>query len=50
MILKEGGAGRLYWASKVARSAWIVGEPNESTITMVWPLPVIPRLNRGCSL
>ena len=50
MILKDGGAGRLYWASKVARSAWIVGEPNESTITMVWPLPVIPLLNRGCSL
>ena len=50
MILKDGGAGRLNVASKVARSDWIVGDPNESTITMVWPLPVIPLLNSGCSL
>ncbi len=50
MMLKDGGAGRPNSASKVARSALIVGDPNESTITMVWPLPVIPVLNRGCSL
>ena len=50
MTLSDGGAGRLNWASKVARSDWIVGDPNESTITMVWPAPVIPWLNRGCSL
>src|ERR1700730_9006981 len=50
MIFRDGGAGRLYWASKTARSALIVGDPNESTITMVWPAPVIPALNRGCSL
>ena len=49
MILKDGGAGSPNCASKVARSDWIVGDPNESTITIVWPLPVIPRLNRGCS-
>ena len=49
MILKDGGAGRSNSASKVARSAWIVGDPNESTSTMVWPVPVIPLLNSGCS-
>ena len=50
MILKDGGAGRLNVASKTARSALIVGDPNESTITIVSPAPVIPLLNSGCSL
>ena len=34
--------GSLKYASKCARSLAIVGEPNESTITMVWPAPVMP--------
>jgi hypothetical protein len=28
----------------VSRSCWIVGEPNESTMTIVRPLPVMPFL------
>ena len=42
MILKNGGAGSLNCWSKTARSCLIVGEPNESTITIVLPLPVMP--------
>ena len=42
MILNDGGAGRLNCLSKTARSCLIVGEPNESTITIVSPLPVTP--------
>ena len=47
MILKEGGAGSPNWASNVARSDWIVGDPYESTITIVWPAPVIPLAEQG---
>ena len=35
--------GKPNCASKVWMSLWIVGEPNESTITMVFPAPVIWR-------
>ena len=42
MILNDGGAGRFVSWSNVARSLWIVGEPKESTKTIVLPLPVMP--------
>jgi hypothetical protein len=42
MILKLGGAGRPYAWSKTARSLAIVGDPNESTMTIVWPCPSMP--------
>ena len=42
MILNEGGAGRPNCWSNTPRSCLIVGEPNESTITIVLPLPVMP--------
>jgi hypothetical protein len=41
------GSGNPNCASKTLMSFWIVGEPNESTITMVRPRPVIPRWYRG---
>src|ERR1700733_2712976 len=47
MTLSDGGAGRLNCLSKTARSREIVGEPNESTITIVSPLPVTPREYSG---
>jgi len=42
MTVSDGGAGRPKSPSKRARSAATVGEPNESTITIVRPLPVRP--------
>ena len=42
MTLKDGGAGSPNVWSNVARSARIVGEPKESTMTIVAPLPVTP--------
>jgi hypothetical protein len=48
MIFNDG-AGSLNCLSKTAGSFLIVGEPNESTITIVSPLPSIPRLNSGPS-
>src|SRR2546425_12861734 len=39
---KEGGSGRPKVASKNLRSFSIVGLPNASTMTIVWPRPVIP--------
>jgi hypothetical protein len=39
--------GNPNWASKTLMSFWMVGEPYESTITIVLPLPVTPRLYRG---
>ncbi len=42
MILNDGGAGRPKVLSKALRSLAIVGEPNESTMTIVAPLPVTP--------
>jgi hypothetical protein len=50
MIRNDGGAGRWNCLSKVARSDLIVGDPKESTITMVSPRPVIPWANNGFSL
>jgi hypothetical protein len=50
MTLMEGGSGIPNCASNVDRSDTIDGEPNASTSTMVWPLPVMPRWNKGCSL
>ena len=47
MIVNDGGAGSLNCWSKTARSCLIVGEPNESTITIVSPLPVTPRAYSG---
>jgi hypothetical protein len=43
----DGGAGKPKVLSKCARSARIVGEPNESMITMVWRAPLIPLRSRG---
>ena len=40
MVRFSGGSPNC--ASKVAMSLRIVGEPNESTITMVRPAPVMP--------
>ena len=45
----DGGAGSPNVASNSVRSDWIVGEPKESTITIVSPAPVIPRSNNGPS-
>jgi len=50
MTLSDGGAGRPKVWSKTFRSFWIVGEPNESTMTMVWPRPVTPRWYSGFRL
>src|ERR1700722_3160778 len=50
MILNDGGAGSLNCLSNTARSCFIVGEPNESTITIVSPLPVMPREYSGARL
>jgi hypothetical protein len=50
MIFNDGGAGRPKVLSKTCRSCRMVGEPNESTITIVWPLPVTPCLNSGARL
>ncbi len=50
MILNDGGAGRPYAWSNVCRSLWIVGDPYESTITIVSPRPVSPALYRGFML
>ncbi len=47
ITVKEGGAGRLKALSKMVRSWPIVGEPNESTMTIVCPLPSVPALNNG---
>src|ERR1700728_2679212 len=47
MILNDGGAGSLNCWSKTARSCLIVGDPNESTITIVSPLPVTPARYSG---
>jgi hypothetical protein len=41
-MVNDGGAGSPKVASNVARSAAIVGEPNESTIAIVVPLPLSP--------
>jgi hypothetical protein len=43
MIRNDGGAGSPKAWSKVLRSLVIVGEPNESTMTIVVPRPVTPR-------
>ena len=40
-------SGRPHCASKTCRSCWMVGEPNESTIMIVRPLPVMPRWYSG---
>ena len=47
MIVNDGGAGSPNCLSKTARSCLIVGEPNESTITIVSPWPVMPRSYSG---
>ncbi len=47
MIRSDGGAGSPKAESKPARSAAMVGEPNESTMTMVWPAPSMPRARSG---
>jgi hypothetical protein len=43
MIRSDGGLGTLSARSKARRSRAIVGEPYGSTMTIVAPLPVIPR-------
>ena len=42
MMLNDGGAGRPKVLSNTLRSLLIVGEPYESTMTIVAPLPVTP--------
>ena len=42
-----GGSGRPHCRSKTARSWLMVGEPNESTMTIVRPLPVTPERYSG---
>ena len=42
MIRNEGGAGRPNVLSNTLRSSLIVGEPKESTMTIVAPRPVTP--------
>src|SRR5580692_4802101 len=42
IIVNDGGAGMPNCPSYVARSFLIVGEPKESTMTIVAPLPVTP--------
>ena len=43
ITFSDGGSGRPVARSKTFRSCRTVGEPNESTMTIVWPLPVMPR-------
>ena len=43
-------SGSPHWASNALRSFWMVGEPNESTITIVRPAPVIPLAYNGFRL
>ena len=47
MIRSDGGLGTPSALSKARRSLAIVGEPKGSTMTMVAPLPVIPREYRA---
>ena len=47
MMSNEGGAGRPYSWSKLCRSCWIVGDPNASTMTIVFPAPVSPARYSG---
>ena len=49
MTVSDGGAGRPNVLSKTARSWPTVGEPNESTMMIVWPFPSIPSSNSGPS-
>ena len=42
MILNDGGAGKPNVLSNTPRSFLMVGEPNESTMTIVVPLPLMP--------
>ena len=44
MIFRDGGSGRPNPRSNRCRSRRIVGDPNGSTMTIVRPLPLIPRL------
>ena len=45
-ITCRSGSGNPHFWSKTCRSFAMVGEPNESTITMVRPAPVMPLLYR----
>jgi hypothetical protein len=47
MTRKDGGAGSRKCASNLPRSPVMVGDPNESTMTIVSPVPVIPRAASG---
>ncbi len=47
MIWNLGGAGRPKALSNTLRSFLMVGEPKESTMTIVVPLPVTPRAYSG---
>ena len=49
-ITCRSGSGNPHCWSKTCRSFAMVGEPNESTITMVRPAPVMPPLYRGFRL
>src|SRR5277367_5968342 len=47
MTRSDAGARSPVPASNFARSAAIVGEPKESTMTMVCPVPSMPRCHSG---
>ena len=47
MTRNDGGAGRCQALSKTARSCLMVGDPNGTMITIVWPFPVMPWANSG---
>ncbi len=49
MTASAGGAGSRKAASNTRRSWRTVGEPKESTMMMVCPLPVIPWLSSAGS-
>ena len=47
ITFSDGGAGRPNSWSKYARSCSMDGEPNGSTMTIVWPRPSMPRRSSG---
>jgi hypothetical protein len=46
-IISSFGARSPNWRSKTVRSCRIVGEPKLSTMTIVWPVPLIPARSKA---